>query len=128
MMVSTNPANPRSAPQWSELTGKDYPEPSDFDDVDWMDALSFYADAPWVQRNAVKDTELLRRYDDSDGWLPGNFPLAVTENALWRNKFCYYDAWLSVGNLRDMSIAKHEFVRQAYKWLRPSKDVQYHPQ
>lgn len=112
--ASNNSANPRSAQQRSELTGKDYPPPSAFDNVGWLDALSLFADAPWVQRDAVVDTELLRCYVDSRGWLPGKVPLEVTENAVWREQFCYSDAWLWVGHRRDLTSAKKEFVRQAY--------------
>lgn len=88
---STNPGNARSEPQRSELTSKDYPAPSAFEDMGLMRALSFYWDAAWVQRDAVEDTELIRCYNDRYRWLPGNFLLVVTQRAVWRDQFRYYD-------------------------------------
>lgn len=92
-MESTNPDSPSFISQRSELTGNDYPGPSSFDYLGRMNELLLYADEPWVQLHAMEDTELLRRYSNSDGWLAGNVPLAVTEKALWRDHCFYYDPW-----------------------------------
>lgn len=113
-LTSTNSVNPRSLPQWSELTDKDYPAPSTPDNVGSIEAFLIHADAPWVQRDAVEDTELLQCCTHGDGWLPGNFPLAITENSVWREQFFYRNSGLWVGNRREMSSSKREFFYQAY--------------
>lgn len=66
------------------VTVKYYTSPSALDDVLWVDALVLCADAPFVQKDAVVYTDLLREYVDGDYWLPENISLAVTEKIVRR--------------------------------------------
>lgn len=115
-MASTVSRDSRSVFQHSSVTEREYLAVSAFDDVSWADALSLYADLPWVQRWSVFNTSLLIIYADSDDWIHGNFPLEVTEKALCWDHFSYYDESLSVGHRLDVTAAKSEFLRQAYSW------------
>lgn len=71
----------RTMPQDSRVTNKMYPAPAAYDDVDFSDNPGLFADAPWLDREALADAELMAKYA-TDGWLPGSIPLGAENPSL----------------------------------------------
>lgn len=55
------------------MTRNNYQSKSALEDLGWVDALSLYADSPWVRKDALVDTEILLKYDDVTIGFPETF-------------------------------------------------------
>lgn len=63
-----------------------HPPPAAYDDASIENDVKLFAEAPWFNRDSLRDEGLIRRYA-VDGWLPGNIPVDAVFTVCWRNQF-----------------------------------------
>lgn len=63
-----------------------HPPPAAYDSASIESDVKLFAEAPWFNRDSLRDEGLIRRYA-VDGWLPGNIPVDAVFTACWRNQF-----------------------------------------